>query len=77
MLFGDVALSVTHIIIVNFRILLIRKVNILIKSNIIIIVYSMKMLDTGIVCINVWVQLYVSFLVTCVNRITTRRYAGL
>ena len=42
--------------------------------NSITIFCSMKMLNKHNICINVMVQLFVSCLVTCVSRITTRRY---
>ena len=44
--------------------------------NSITIVCPMKMLNIHNICINVMVQLCVSCLVTCVSRITTRRYGS-
>jgi hypothetical protein len=34
------------------------------------------MLEKRIICINVWIQLFISCLVRCKNRITIRRYAS-
>ena len=68
--------SVTYKIILNVRALFVQIIDLLKISNTIAIFYLIEMLDKEIVCINALVQLFVSCLVSCVNRITNGHYTS-